>query len=79
MKVNKNRAVKALVVIIIVGFGMVQNISKKMGFGNVFNPYNLSWSAESVKADTTQSANSSLFIYTKKIISTGISRLISNL
>lgn len=79
MKVNKNRAIKALAVIIIVGIGLVQNISKKMGVNDVFNPYNLSWSTESVKADTTQSANSSLFIYTKKIISTGISRLISNL
>ena len=69
---------KAVVVIIIVGIGLVHNFNKKTvfwGSNNYFPIYN----NQDIKADTAKYNDSKLFIYTKKMIDSGISYLISNL
>jgi hypothetical protein len=77
---KKNRKfVQALVVVFIVGIGLFQNINRKAHIFQPLNPISISWDSKSVKADTVQSDENKLFIYTKKIISSGIYHLISNL
>ena len=70
---------KALVVVIVVGIGLMHNINKKSHILNSYNPFSFSIENQSIKTDSTKTEESSLYIYTKKIINSSIQRLISNL
>ena len=76
MKEN-NRFLKAVAVIIIVGFGLIYNMNMKTIFSD-FN-YTESIQSEMSKTDSLKSEPNRLFIYTKCIINEGIHHLISNL
>lgn len=70
---------KALVVMLIVGIGLFHNANKKSDFLNSYNPFTITFESESIKNDSVKTNESSLYIYTKKIIDSSIKRLISNL
>ena len=74
-----NKTVKALVVILVVGIGMLHNVNKNSFLYQQFRPGTVSLENNSDKSDSLQVKENKLFIYTKKIIDSGIQHLISNI
>ncbi len=70
---------QALVVIIVVGIGLIHNVYTKTNHLNPYNPFSFSIENQAIKADSLKNNENSLYVYTKKIIDSGIKRLISNL
>jgi hypothetical protein len=73
------KAVKAFVVIFVVGLGLIHNVNKNSFIYESFCPGLISWENESLKNDSAQTDESKLSVYTLKIIDSGINHLISNL
>jgi hypothetical protein len=73
------RAGKAIVVIFIVGLGFIHNLDKKSFLYESFNPVSISWDKPTVRTDSATTNDSNLYLYTKKIIDSGIHQLISKL
>ncbi len=76
---TKNRAIKAIAVIILVGVGVFCNTSYKINVtGTNYSLTNAREEAQ-IKADSTENTRSRIFDYTKSILQSGIQHLISNL
>ncbi len=73
------RAGKALVVILIVGFGFIHHLDKKSVLYETFSMGEISWEKPTLKADTATTNESGLYLYTKRIIDSGIHQIISSL
>ncbi|MDP4239856.1 MAG: hypothetical protein Q8904_10360 [Bacteroidota bacterium] len=73
------KAVRALVVIFVVGLGLIHNANKNSFIYESFCPGLISRENESVKNDSAQTNECKLSVYTLKIIDSGINHLISNL
>jgi hypothetical protein len=76
MKSGK-KYIKAIAVIIIVGIGIISNMTNNLTISKFLYSNNLQNSIN--KADSIKTEPSRLFIYTKNIINEGIHHLISNL
>jgi len=82
---KENKTIKAIVVILVVGIGLFHNIDKKSFLYEQLNPASTSLNNDSEKSDSlqinenNQVTENKLFIYTKKIIDSGIEHLISNI
>ena len=73
------KIVKALVVILIVGIGLVSNMNKPSGISCHFSPFYMGIESSSEKNDSVKTNESKLYIFTKKIIDSGIHQLFPNL
>lgn len=76
---NKKKNLQALVVVIVVGIGFLGNNERSVFHLSKINPVTICMENESVNADSLSTREKKLFLYTKKIITTGIQHLISNL
>ena len=76
MKTSK-KYIKAFAVIIIVGIGIISNMTNSIIFTRFMYSNNLQNNIN--KEDSIKAEPSRLFIYTKNIINEGIHHLISNL
>lgn len=82
---KENKTIKAIVVILVVGIGLFHNIDKKSFLYEQLNTASTSLNNDSEKSDSLQVNENNqvnenkLFIYTKKIIDSGIEHLISNI
>lgn len=76
---KENKAAQAMVVILVVGIGLLHNVDKKSYLFNRINPMSISLESNSDKSDSLEVKENNLFIYTTKIINSGIQHLISNL
>lgn len=76
MKSGK-KYIKAIAVIIIVGIGIISNMTNNLTISKFLYSNNLQNSINN--ADSIKTEPSLLFIYTKNIINEGIHHLISNL
>lgn len=78
MKKDK-RIIQAIVVIIIVGIGWLNNLDRNSFMYKQINPVTADWSNNIEKPDTLQANESSFYTFTRDIIKSGIDHLISNL
>lgn len=74
-----NKTIKAVVVILVVGIGLFHNIDKNSFLYEQIKSVSISMDSNSVKPDSLPGNESKLFIYTKKIIDSGIQHLISTI
>jgi len=75
---KKEKTLKALAVILIVGFGLIQS-KNHCHLIKRFHPFSISMYNQNTQSDTVKTNDSNLYIYTKKIIDKGINSLIPNL
>ena len=73
------KTTKALVVILIVGIGLVSNINKTSGISCHFSPFYMGIESGTEKNDSVKANESKLYIFTKKIIDSGIKQLFPTL
>lgn len=76
---KENKTAQAIVVILVVGIGLLHNANKKSFYFRYLNPVSASFESNSNKSDSIEVKENNLFIYTSKIIDSGIQHLISNL
>ncbi len=70
------RIYKAIIVILIVGIGLINNINKTTGNYYCYTPFHLEITNQTQRNDSVKTNESRLYILTKKIIDTGIKYLI---
>jgi hypothetical protein len=73
-----NRNLKAIVVIVIIGLGLLHNMENKSILVQSFSQATEEWE-NSAETDTVKTSENKLFVYTRSIIKTSIQHLISNL
>lgn len=73
-----NRIPKAIAIVILLGFGLVQNIENKYILAQSINQATEEWENAEV-SDTLKTSENKLFIFTRSIIKTSIQHLISNI
>ena len=78
MKKGK-KTIQAIVVIIVVGIGWIQNFDKKSFLYEQFRPVAVNLIGNNDKADTLQVEENDLYLFTKNIFDSSIQHLISNL
>ena len=71
------KTVKALAVIIIVGFGFFHSMDKNSILYKSFCPTSIFEEKQSISTDTVRLDNNRISVYTKRIIDSGIQHLIS--
>jgi hypothetical protein len=76
---KENKFYKALIVIIIVGYGLVRNNYETTYTVGIFSPFSFNWDTQSAKLDSINKSESKIYIFTKKIINNGIKHLIPSL
>lgn len=76
---TKNRTIKAIAVIIVVGIGVFCNTNYKINVTNESYSFSNTRDEIKIKADSTENTRSRIFDYTKSILQSGIQHLISNL
>jgi len=74
-----NRTVKAVVVILVVGIGLFHNLNKHSFLSEQLKFVTVRMDNYSENTDSLEVKENKLFIYTKKIIDSGIQHLISRL
>lgn len=80
--IEANRVTKAIVVILVVCFGVFQNTNVRIKVAGISNPVSITEDYKNLKTDTTQNdANNSrkFFIYTESVIKAGIQQILSRL
>ena len=70
---------KAVVVILIVGIGLLSNMNKQSGISYYFSPFYIGIESGSEKNDSVKVNENKLYIFTKKIIDSGIKQLFPTL
>ena len=78
MKKDK-QIIQAIVVIIVVGIGWIQNLDKKSFLYEQFRPVAVSLIGNNDRPDTLQVNENNLYLFTKDIFNSSIQHLISNL
>jgi len=78
MKKDK-KIIQAIVVIIVVGIGWIQNLDKKSFLYEQFRPVAVNLVGNNDKPDTLQVNDDNLYLFTKDIFNSSIQHLISNL
>jgi hypothetical protein len=78
MKKNK-RIIQAIVVIIVVGIGSIRNLDKHSLIYQRIHPTCESWENDPSDPDSAQVKETNLYIYTEKIIYSGLQHLIPHL
>jgi len=78
MKKDK-KIIQAIVVIIIVGIGWIQNLDKKSFLYEQFRPVAVNLVGNNDKTDSLQVNDDNLYLFTKDILNSSIQHLISNL
>jgi len=78
MKKDK-KIIQAIVVIIVVGIGWIQNLDKKSFLYEQFRPVAVSLIGNNDRPDTLQVNENNLYLFTKDIFNSSIQHLISNL
>jgi len=73
-----NKNLKAIVVVMVVGLGLVHNMESKYILTNSLSQAIEGWE-NSAEADSVKASGNGLADYTQSIIKTGIQHLISNL
>jgi len=70
---------KALIVILVVGIGLISNLNKSTGTFYKFSPFSVGIENSTEKNDSVKLNESRLYIFTKKIIDSGIKQFFPNL
>jgi len=70
------RIYKALIVILIVGIGLINNINKITSNYYCYTPFHLEITNQTQRNDSVKTNESRIYILTKRIIDTGIKYLI---
>ncbi len=76
---TKNRAIKAVAVIIVVGLGVFCNMNYRINVTDESYTFSNSRNEIQIKADSTENTSGRIFDFTKSILQSGIQHLISNL
>jgi hypothetical protein len=74
-----NRTIKALVVILVVGIGLFHNVNKHSFLYEQIKSVSVNTDENLGKSDSLQVKESNFYIYTKRIIDSGIQHLISTI
>ena len=74
-----NKLIKALVVTLIVGVGLLGNINKQSGISDCFSPFYIGFESRTERNDTVKANESKLYIFTKKMIDSGLKQFFPNL
>ena len=76
---NKNRLLKAAVVIVVVGIGLVHNLDNKSVFTKSLNSVTMQLENKILATDSLQNKENCIVNYSKSVLKSSIQRLISNL
>lgn len=74
-----NRTIKAMVVILVVGIGLFHNLDKHSFLYEQIKSVSVNTDENLGKSDSLQGKESNFYIYTKRIIDSGIQHLISTI